>query len=344
MKKQILKGLDIKGKIPLNLIISINWGERALQEVVANSKARISILLPDVVIGNMLSNVLLLAADGIPPTYMFKHFGTAVREMRAYQKSRWEKDKLEVEIRARQATGKSTQNLEGRLALINSQMENSPVHQMVEEGMFQTIVEDIDPEVFKSTGPISELVEKGKEKFAERTGKSEIVDDTLTVAKELLMMPGSRTFQFAVMANQYTDFMGRYVKFKYDTEVRKKPKQQAIDDSMDFFIYYDEPTDPLLQAANDYGFANFTKFFFRIQRVGAKLWTEKPANMMMIAGMQAMTGTDVDDINDYFLNIPKLGNRIVAPWSHLGQYNMNPGDLFGSPIFDWVTPWNWDLL
>jgi hypothetical protein len=143
-----------------------------------------------------------------------------------------------------------------------------------------------------------------------------------------MMMPGSKAFMLAMAANQYGDFVARYTKYKYDTEVRKKSKQDAIDESLDYFIYYNEPADPMMTAANDYGMFMFAKFFLRIQRVAFRLLKDKPATSALAVIIDKMTFNQ--GISDYFLNLEKAWQRFeVIPDERLGE-------AIGVPGLEWA--------
>jgi hypothetical protein len=131
-----------------------------------------------------------------------------------------------------------------------------------------------------------------------------------------------------MMANQYGDFIGRYIKYEHDTKVKGRDVQDTINEAMDDFVFYDEPTSVWMQAANDYGFMMFMKFFLRIQRVNARLLGQKPATML---GTTALAGAIAPGqfIDAYFGAAGKMVNRfnVVPPFEAAA----------GIPIMDWAA-------
>jgi hypothetical protein len=328
------------GKIPLVVWTAGETAENIWKEIVSFARVKTSILLPDVVFGNMLSNGLMLLADGVPPQYILKKGVEAIKAMRDYQAKRNERDKLQAEILGRVSRGYSEQQLrplQARLRALEEDLRTNPVDQMVQEGMFQAIVEDINPELFEAG--YTQHIQKQIGKVTERISSgSELGRKATAVAKELSMLPGSRLFAAAVAANQYGDFVARYVMYKYDTEVRKVDKQKAIDKAMDAFIYYDEPSDPRIAALESYGVLMFWKFFARIQRVIPKLFLSRPASFTMAGVIDAYTGNE--GVNGYFMNVDKLTNKIdIPPIERLGEAAPWPIGNELSPINHWM-PWN----
>jgi hypothetical protein len=93
----------------------------------------------------------------------------------------------------------------------------NPVGELVEEGLFTSITADlgVDDDTIRGS-----LIQKAEDFLGNRGGK--LGKAVATGLKELYMLPGSKGYQAAVAATQYGDFVARYTKYKYDTEVGKK--------------------------------------------------------------------------------------------------------------------------
>jgi hypothetical protein len=320
-------------KIPLNVWKSIRLAEDIWTEIIEAVKIKGSVLLPDVVVGNIFSNVLVLAADGIPPNFIFSKAAEGLHAMKQYESKRLERDKLEVEIRSKQTQGIDTRKLEAQRAKLERDLVVNPVHEMIEEGLFQVITEDIGKESFE-TVPTHKPIRKAfyglGEKFEELSPKG---SGTVTAIKEFTLMPGSTLFGKIMKANQYGDFVARYVKYRYDMDVRKKDKQTAIDESMDYFIYYDEPSDPYISAINDYGVFMYWKFYARIQRVALRLFLDKPASMLGAAIADNYIMDTDEGIHNYLFNFNRAWDRakiIPTPIENISKAT-------DQPILDWAA-------
>jgi hypothetical protein len=134
------------------------------------------------------------------------------------------------------------------------------------------------------------------------------------------MLPGSNSFQAAIQATQYGDFVARYIKFKHDTEVKGKPEAEAIHDALAFFIYYDIPQNRYLQFMNDMGPIMFTKFFLRIQSIVARMYTQNPVGAFGVLGLQAaiLPKPFNENIAHYGLG-SGITHKPVAPWNLPGK-------------------------
>ena len=324
-------------KVPVFAWNGISMADDAWREVIGYVRTRRSILLPEVVVDNAISNALVLSAHGVPPSYVISKTREGIHAMRKYQKARERKIEVNNLVAVATVNGKQpSKQLIAEQASLDRQMKANLVHELVEAGMFNVIVEDVDVDALKGANrkPIAQVLEKGSEKYLK--GKAEKHEKVLQVGRNVLMTPGSQTFAAAVAANQYADFIGRYIQFKYDTEVRKKDRVEAIKGAMDNFIYYDEPSDPWIQAGNDYGFLMFSKFFLRIQRVYLKLLGERPATTLGVTALGEMAG--IDHIGTYFASPDKLMNRFhtLPPMTAI-----ETAEEHSMPLWEWLTlPYN----
>jgi hypothetical protein len=321
--------------LPYGVIQGADLADQVWREVVQIMRVRGSILQPAVTVGNAVSNVMLLLATGVPPIYIKNHIGTAITGMRKYQRARSELIKTEAQITAN-VTG-DTRKLEARAAFLRDSMNKNPVHELVEQGLFPAIVEDINVSALTARdNRILGRLSQGIEEKARDYG----LGGAYTLSQNLLMMPGSKTFQYATAANQYGDFVARFIQYKYNTEKRGMDKETARHRVLDDFVNYDEPTDPRIKALNDYGLFMYSKFFLRIQKVYARLLTEKPAAAASMALLDAAV-VDLDSvwIGDYFLNLQKAWKRL----------DLFPADGFldkalGLPGLTWLNPFEYNPL
>jgi hypothetical protein len=308
----------------------VRQAEKIWQEVVALERIKIAVLTPAVVIGNVASNTAILLSENIPWRYVRSMGSEAISAMRSYQKAVRERDILEFEIGSERALGKDVRRKINQLTKLNADIEANPVGPLVEdEGMFTSIAEDLGADDDTVRG---HLINRAIDKT-----KGIVPDPIITAVKELYMLPGSKGYQAGVAATQYGDFVARYIKFNYDTKVRKMEKAEAVKLALTTFIYYDIPQNVYLQYANDTGFLMFTKFFLRIQHVVARLYTENPVSAFAVLGLQsALLPSPFDEnimnygFGDGMWQKPTL-NPVGKAWDTL-----NPG----SPaLIPWIMPW-----
>ena len=209
---------------------------------------------------------------------------------------------------------------------MKAEIRKNPVGNLVQEGLFTSIVEDMssDEDTYREW-LVGSLLDKLKGPLPAKA---------VSLAKEAYMVPGSTAFNMAIAATQYGDFIGRYIKYKYDTEVKKIDKHDAIHRALASFIYYDMPQNRWLQLMNDNGFMMFSKFFLRIQPVVARLFQENPLKATGVLAAQAALMSPLDENIGTFALFQGAGNRFEPlPFRHLAK--LDPTD---PSLFQWFWP------
>ena len=260
----------------------VRQAERIWQEIVQLERIKIAVLTPAVVIGNSVSNTMMLLAQGVSPGYIRKKGAEAIAAMRQYQKDVREADLLELEIGGAKVLNKNTRAMVSKLARLKVRIRHNPVAAMIEAGLFTSITEDLGLDDDNIRG---KLLTKTKERLE---GRSKAGDIAIKSVQELYMLPGSKGYQAGVAATQYGDFVARYVLFKHQTEVKHIDRTTALNHALFSFIYYDMPQNKSLQYLNDSGLIMFTKFFLRIQSVVARLYTQNPVSAFGVLGVQQL--------------------------------------------------------
>jgi len=304
----------------------VRAAEKIWQEVIQWERFRIAVLNPTVVIGNFVSNIALLAMHKVPANYIIRGVQTAILGMRKYQKQVRKRNELEILIRKRQALGQNSRHLEAELARMVQAITVNPVHDLVQEGLFTSIVEDFGMDENSTRRKLTT-------RLLDKTGKITGSKTTVKAFQELFMVPGSAFGGAALVATQYGDFVGRFVKFNWDLNVKKMPRRQAIHEALDTFIYYNIPQNRVLQAMNDNGFLMFTKFFFRIQPIIARMFTQSPIRSTVVFGMQGMLQNNAaqENIANYAFLHNLTGKFRLTPWEHLTN-----GDIFMPMSLKWL--------
>ena len=302
---------------------AVRLGEQIFQELLQWKRLKIAVLNPIVVVGNIISNVMILLGEGIPPSYIKKMGTEALRGIRAYQKDIRKLDELEQEIRSMKRLGKDVTVRANQLRQLQNDVRNNPVGELIDEGLFTSIVEEfgVDEDSWRKQ-QITRLGAKLGDKTPVKLMKA---------GREMWMLPGSETFKAALVGTQYGDFVGRYIKFRYDTEVinqgmdPEERRAQAINDTLAAFIYYDLPQNEYLQYANDMGFVMFTKFFLRIQPVVARMFLKNPATASVYMGLQ--------------------GTLLDSPWNeNIANYGAFSGIENKGTLLPYKHIWNKDYL
>jgi hypothetical protein len=199
------------------------------------------------------------------------------------------------------------ERLTARLNELNEDLAANPVKPLIDEGIFQTITEDID---------MTESIYSNREKLMAKA--QPYIDKTpegiVDAYKIGYMTHDTPAYKLLLRGTQYSDFVARYTLYQHhlrkaeakakkitDPDERQAFLDQALEvaigDIIETFINYDVPTSQFMQYMNDMGIIMFTKFHFRIQKQIFKLFTEKPATALGMYSLQNMFG-DVADITD----------------------------------------------
>lgn len=247
---------------------------------VTQAKDLIVIRSVKVLIGNIIANTLISSAYGITPTELARGMFYAWKEGKAYRQLQAEEQRINFEML--NATSESQRKkLKAELVAVRQNMQNSGMHEYMEEGLMSTIVEDIDmgseTKLFKSD------FEKKLDNLAEK-----IPQPVRTTMKWATFHPDTEIHKFLSESTQFSDFAAKYVLAKHiERKSLKmgKSKKAAFEDGIqmaqEVFINYDIPTNRTLQAANDLGLFMFTKFTVRFQRALARQLHQNGGHVML---------------------------------------------------------------
>ncbi|MPY08776.1 hypothetical protein [Moraxella catarrhalis] len=247
---------------------------------VTQAKDLIVIRSVKVLIGNIIANALISSAYGITPTELARGMFYAWKEGKAYRQLQAEEQRINFEM-LNTTSESQRKKLKAELVAVRQSMQNSGMHEYMEEGLMSTIVEDIDmgseTKLFKSD------FEKKLDNLAEK-----IPQPVRTTMKWATFHPDTEIHKFLSESTQFSDFAAKYVLAKHiERKSLKmgKSKKAAFEDGIqmaqEVFINYDIPTNRTLQAANDLGLFMFTKFTVRFQRALARQLHQNGGHAML---------------------------------------------------------------
>ena len=310
---------------------------RIWEEFVDIVKELIVVKTGVIMLPNFISNTILLAVKGVGMKNLFLYQKEAIVELDQYRKDVSRRDIIKRELVANKKLGaKQKERLALEFAKLQDDISNNPVSQLIDEGIFQSIIEDVDFE---------EDIYSTKVKLADKAEKlvSKHLPGYLTsVYKHLYLSKDTEPYKILLKITQMSDFIARYSLYKHRMVNQPKdadPKQyynNVIDEIVGNFVNYDLPTSKEMQKVNDVGFAMFTKFYFRIPKYVFRLFTgdDKPgtdkdkversraASMIALYGIEQMMG-NVEDVSDTILRSSFL-NRLNTPFDLLDTGTVIP--------------------
>jgi hypothetical protein len=279
--------------------------EQGWQSFVAIAKDTLVIKSGIVTAANIISNLGLLWMKGVNPAQAAADHIEAYTAATEYAAVEEELYITEIKAGSISATPHEVEVAKGRISVLRQELQNSPIHKLMEAGVYQTIVDDVE------TGAGSNIVRDALEdKLSPYASK--LPAKVRTLGSNILMRHDTKMYKVMRDVAQMSDFAGRYSLDKKNL-AEGMTEEESIRDITTTFINYDAPTSKTLQYMNDIGLAGFTKYLFRVQNVILTAFGEHPTRMVMQAILQAAASVDVADITDSILGINALISRFFSP-------------------------------
>ena len=282
---QVRHIMDVAGKI---------W-----QEIVALGAIQIVVKTPQVLIDNVMSNTIILLRDGLNPTEIVRRHTEGIAALNQHEQDIALEQQLVLEL---QQDPKNQRKL-SQLAKTRESIKRNPVTELINEGIFQSITEDINVNKYTSASTIANT----------RVGKAiqnNMPGFMTPIFQHVFMTKDTYLFKQFLKATQYSDFLARYTRYEFlkeregldqlEGDAYNAKKNEILLDLVEDYVNYDVPQHKMLQYANDMGMIRFTKYFLRTQRVIVKKWKQQPINNMASVWLQQVVG-DQPDINDSFI-------------------------------------------
>ena len=208
------------------------------------------------------------------------------------------------------------------LARLEVTVKDGSISELVDAGLYQSIVEDVSPEDLE----ISSKIHQKGDKLLDDIGAPEWVK---TGTNWLYVNEKTSLFQWLQKGTQYSDFMARYAAYHMGLErsMRKfkrkngramneaeiaKSKKALLKDVTAAFINYSKPDSVFLQWMNDAGMIMFTKYVMRIQKVWKDGVAKHPISFLLVGLGQEIVG-DIDDISDQMVMNKGLEKFFYSP-------------------------------
>lgn len=279
----------------------------AWQEFVSASKDFIVIKSGIVTAANTVSNGIQLFTEGVSPINILKYQKEAAVELAKYRQQRAElfelEKKVELGVQANQLGAQKA-----RIAQIESELTANPITDVVEDGLLQTIVEDVSLVDDQFT-----LAGKGKA-ILDKHVFTKVPGYVREVANEAFQTKESFLYKKMAQSAQLSDFVARYALYQHNIN-HKNPKRRlsredAANNAISTFINYDLPTHRLIQYGNDMGFLWFTKYYIRIQKILLTTLVKQPLRVISTILGDFFSGDALSNMYDSTLTPENVGNRV----------------------------------
>lgn len=285
---------------------------------------------PNVIIGNLASNQLVLTTFGLDPVISMKYYAEAISYIKAYNYLKEKEVILKKDIEL--SKNKRNPKAEAKLMTIRDKMKDNPIYEFDKKGLISDIAEDLP-----KTEEQQDFIDRAIEKSLNKVG----VPQAFREAFDVVMVNEGTTLHSAYASLvKYSDLVARYALYKHMKLTNNLTPQDMFDLLDRAFINYTPAQHPILKYANDIGFARFTKYWIRVQshissdllgsRLGATMLTHGALKLMGVPISSPLNAiffrkfmnydttfgipgvTDIDEIYDDLADGLIITNPLVA--------------------------------
>ena len=254
----------------------VNTG-RASQEMVKIVKDTLVIKSLFTLMGNESSNFSILVLHGVPISEIVKSKVVAYASTKEYIVHRQRREYLERLVGKGHLKGKDLATAHQEILELTSTMEANPVAELMNQGMYQTLVEDVaqEEDPYSYTSKVKGTVDQYTQwvpKFVK------------TATKTMLLTHDTGAYKFLNDLTVMSDFTSRYVLNEHlkNRVNNKMSDEDRIRRVRDAFVDYDVPTSKGMQYLNDMGLVWFSKYYMRSQHVILQMVRENPLRALQI--------------------------------------------------------------
>ena len=257
--------------------LRVGQAEDVMQELVKMTKDILVVKNVVTMVGNIMSNITLLAAQGVSLPQAIRTHAIGMKGALSYRADNKRLIQLERALQIGYVP-EGSQSVLNEIAEVKDRMARNPVKVLIDAGLMPTIVEDVEADDSQYSYA-SRLT-----RFADQyTGW--IPQLAKDAGKQVFMTHDTSTYKFLSQTTQLSDFVARYTMYDYLTTRNIDPlsSADALKTAEDSFVNYDLPAHRSMQFMNDMGIVWFTKYYMRIQKTIMRLVKERPARVLALA-------------------------------------------------------------
>lgn len=280
--------------------LRVGQAEDIMQALVKEMKDILVVKNVVTLAGNIMSNMTLLAWEGVPLKNAVASHAIAIKGALDFRKD--SKRLMQLQQSVDIGYFVDTAAAEAEMVELRDRLARNPIKPLIDAGLMPTIVEDV--EVDDNRYSYKAQLERKVERFT-----SKVPAWMRTVGRQVYMTHDTATYKFLSQSTQLSDLVARYALYEHATTRLKDPlsKADALRLAEDSFVNYDLPSHRTLQYLNDMGIVMFTKYYLRIQKVIMRLVRERPARGLILAALEHFISGLQSVMDSSWVN--KLGNN-----------------------------------
>lgn len=307
--------------------------EEMWMSVVAVAKVDILIRMPFVMIGNIVNNIVYGIQTGSGPREIIKLYTTQMRNIMAYMKDHKKLVDLEAAKNAGNINNKDLAEMES----LRSSLEENPIHELFEVGIYESIVEDLNEGEAKEKGILNAWVQE-KAKNAPDWARTSW--DWFTLNRntawyrnmEMMLRMGDLVGQ--AVENEKRKIVDNKKLTEMELSMRKdgvpaqkiaqvvNKEKKRLDSKRlaelnEEFIFYSAPASANEEYMNRMGLVMFTKFYKRYQKVVMKSAINRPLRTLLLTGVDQFLFDDaLETPVDQLAFVKMVDGRALSMFQH----------------------------
>ena len=267
--------------------------EAYVGEILGYVKNAMIVLNGDILVGNQVSNAMVAANHGINPVKYTKKFAERWKQLNDYN----EKVQMLSELEVKQMAG---ENVDRRIKQLEKQLEGNIWDELVKDGQYTALVEDINIED-KMDGQLATMIQK---KINDNNYKGVIEG----IRNGLYIDKTSGLYNTMLKTVHYGDAITRQI-IKEELEEKAIQREGELTDKtkQDILNYLD-------QLLVNYGYIQnrwwnyadkklglmFMKYYLNQPKALMSMARNNPTKIALLQGAQVVTGVDIaDPVNTY---------------------------------------------
>ena len=287
-------------------------------EIVVLQKVDIVIKNPMVILNNIYSNLNMAMALGQMPWTALAQTTRMVKATKSYLDNERKKRRLVLDYRLEQNIEKKKE-IKEEIRITMNRLKENPVHDLMEAGMFTTIMEDVSD---------SELTQKTRIEEWASPVTSKVPEQVKNLVGAFWITEDSKLFRMLSMTVQYSDFVARANRYHVLLS-NGTPKDKALQMILDEHVNYGLYLGGTISWLDKLGFARFIKYFVGSNKMLLKKVKEDPIAVMsmgfadLVGGQETPIGSLAPFKNwEYTINGP-----IDTVWDKTWQHIIPPTTL-----------------
>ena len=312
---------------------AIRMVQTVIREMVKETRNNTIIRNPSLIFENFKSNILGLVGEGVSPTEIAKLVPYYTNELKRYLRDTRNVIKLENELallKKQEYQDTATEGadiqqrrvelLEEQLNSLRNGLKNNVVAPLMEAGMYSNIVEDSEQDN-------ESLIDKSVNLLMDTKGVS---SSRQNLIRELTLAPSSDLYNTMAELTRLGDFIPRVILYYHLTGKEGVDKRIALDTARDRFINYNTPLwSKLLRFLDRFGWVNYTKYAFAVEKQILSVFRKAPVNALGILGiqlgMEAMGFGKISTLSSYLGESYAVDGKLPKGFmtGHFGMFVQN---------------------